>query len=157
ERDNVGVVIDADASLNLLMQCTGPRVLADEEALPFASESLDLVVSGLAFQFVNDLPGTLIQIRKALRPDGLLLATLLGGATLRALGQARLIAESEVSGGVSPRVVSFADVREVGALLQRAGFALPVVDSETLTETYDSPRALMRELKKMGAANALSG
>lgn len=157
ELDNVGEVIDADASLNLLKQCTGPRVLADEEALPFPDESLDLVISGLAFQFVNDLPGTLIQIRKALRPDGLLLATLLGGATLRELRHAWLVAESEVSGGVSQRVAPFADVRDVGALLQRAGFALPVVDSETLTVTYESPLALMRELKAMGAGNALSG
>lgn len=155
--ENVGWVIDADASLYLLAQCSGPRVLADEEALPFADESLDLVISGLTFQFVNDLPGTLIQIRKALKPDGLFLATLLGGATLKELRHAWLVAESEVSGGVSPRVAPFADVRDIGSLLQRAGFALPVVDSDTVTVTYESPLALMRELKAMGAGNALSG
>lgn len=157
ELDNIGLIIDADASWRLLERCPGPRVLVDEEALPFASESLDLVVSGLSMQFVNDLPGSLIQIRQALRPDGLLLATLLGGSTLQELRHAWLVAESEVAGGVSPRVAPFADVRDLGGLLQRAGFALPVVDSETLTVTYSSPLALMQELRAMGASNVLHG
>lgn len=157
ELDNVSRVIDADASLRLLQQCPGPRVLVDEEALPFAVESLDLVISGLSLQFVNDLPGSLIQIRQSLRPDGLLLATLLGGTTLHELRHAWLAAEAEVTGGASPRVAPFADVRELGALLQRAGFALPVVDSETVTVTYASPLALMQELRQMGASNMLSG
>jgi SAM-dependent methyltransferase len=155
--DNVGSVIDTDASIRLLEQCTGPRVLVDEEALPFAPESLDLVVSGLSLQFVNDLPGCLLQIRQSLRPDGLFLATLLGGTTLQELRHAWLVAEAEVTGGASPRVAPFADVRDLGALLQRAGFALPVVDSETLTVTYSSPLALMQELQKMGASNVLHG
>jgi SAM-dependent methyltransferase len=149
-------IVDQDHSLRLLERCEGPRVAADEEALPFADASLDLVVSGLALQLVNDLPGTLVQIRRALKPDGLLLAALLGGETLWELRQAWLAAEAEVTGGASPRVAPFADVRDLGALLQRAGFALPVVDAETVTVTYASPRALMRELKGMGASNMLA-
>src|SRR6478736_545458 len=98
------------------------RVSADEEAIPFADGSLDLITSGLAFQFVNDLPGTLIQIRRALKPDGLLLAALIGGESLSELREAFAAAESDVEGGVSPHVAPFADVRELGALLQRAGF-----------------------------------
>ena len=132
------------------------HIAADEEALPFADGSLDLVVSGLALQFVNDLPGTLIQIRRALKPDGLLLAALIGGESLGELRAAFAAAESEVEGGISPRVAPFADVRELGALLQRAGFALPVVDSERLVARYDSALALMRDLRRMGATNVLS-
>ena len=113
-------------------------VAADEEALPFADGSLDLVVSALALQFVNDLPGTLIQIRRALKPDGLLLAALLGGDTLTELREAFAAAEAEVEGGVSPRVAPFADLRDLGALLQRAGFALPVTDVDRLTVRYAS-------------------
>lgn len=132
-----------------------PRVAGDEEALPFADASLDLVVSVLALQFVNDLPGTLIQIRRTLKPDGLLLAALLGGETLSELRQAFAEAESEIEGGLSPRVVPFADVRDLGALMQRAGFALPVVDSDRLTVRYDSAFALMHDLRAMGATNVL--
>jgi SAM-dependent methyltransferase len=131
------------------------RVVAEEDALPFADASLDLVVSGLSLQLVNDLPGALVQIRRALKPDGLLLASLLGGTTLKELREAWLAAEAEISGGASPRVVPFADVRDMGALLQRAGFALPVVDSETVIVTYANPLALMQEIKAMGASNML--
>jgi NADH dehydrogenase [ubiquinone] 1 alpha subcomplex assembly factor 5 len=148
-------IIDVDASAALLAQCAGLKVVADEEALPFAPASVDLVVSGLALQSVNDLPGALVQVRRALKPDGLLLAALLGGETLKELRHAWLAAEAELMGGASPRVAPFADVRELGALLQRAGFALPVVDSETLTVTYASPFALMQEIKAMGGSNAL--
>ena len=130
-------------------------VAADEELLPFPEASLDLVVSALALQFVNDLPGTLIQIRRALKPDGLLLAALVGGDTLTELRQAFAAAEAEIEGGVSPRVAPFIDVREAGALLQRAGFALPVTDVEKLTVRYASPIPLMHDLRRMGAANAL--
>lgn len=151
----VSTVIDVDSSIALLAGAPGPRVLADEEALPFADGSIDLAVSGLSLQLVNDLPGTLIQIRRALRSDGLFLAALLGGETLKELRQSWLAAEAEVSGGASPRVAPFADVREMGALLQRAGFALPVVDSETVTVTYPDPIAVMREVKAMGASNML--
>jgi SAM-dependent methyltransferase len=133
-----------------------PRIAADEEALPFADGALDLVVSALSLQFVNDLPGTLIQIRRALKPDGLLLAALIGGDSLTELREAFAAAESEIEGGLSPRVAPFADLREVGALMQRAGFALPVVDSDRLTVRYDNPFALMRDLRAMGATNVLS-
>ena len=113
------------------------------------------MVSALALQFVNDLPGTLIQIRRALKPDGLLLAALLGGDTLTELRQAFAAAEAEIEDGISPRVAPFADLRELGALLQRAGFALPVTDVDRLTVRYASPFALMHDLRRMGATNAL--
>jgi SAM-dependent methyltransferase len=148
-------IVDVERSLRLLSHCGALRVVADEEALPFADASLDLVVSGLSLQLVNDLPGTLVQVRRALKPDGLVLASLLGGETLKELRQAWLAAEAELTGGASPRVAPFADVRDLGALAQRAGFALPVVDSETVTATYASPLALMQELKAMGASNML--
>jgi SAM-dependent methyltransferase len=133
----------------------GLEVVADEEALPLADASLDLVVSALALQSVNDLPGALIQIRRALKPDGLMLAALLCGETLTELRQAFAEAETEVEGGLSPRVGPFADLRELGALLQRAGFALPVADSDKLVVRYDSAFALMRDLRGMGATNVL--
>jgi SAM-dependent methyltransferase len=131
------------------------RVVADEEALPFANASLDLAVSGLALQTVNDLPGVLVQIRRALKPDGLFLAALLGGDTLAELRHSFAVAESELEGGVSPRVAPFADVREMGALLQRAGFALPVTDTDRVTVRYAAPFDLLRDLRRMGAANPL--
>jgi SAM-dependent methyltransferase len=149
-------VIDVDATAAALLRSrTNLRVVAEDDALPFADASLDLVVSGLSLQLVNDLPGALVQIRRALKPDGLLLASLLGGATLKELRDAWLAAEAEISGGASPRVAPFADVRDMGALLQRAGLALPVVDSETVTVTYANPLALMQEIKAMGASNML--
>jgi SAM-dependent methyltransferase len=134
---------------------TVAAIVADEEALPFRDGSLDLVVSGLTLQFVNDLPGALIQIRRALKPDGLLLAALVGGDTLTELRDAFAAAETEIEGGVSPRVAPFADLRDLGALLQRAGFALPVTDVERLSVRYASPLALMHDLRRMGATNAL--
>jgi SAM-dependent methyltransferase len=130
-------------------------VMADEEALPFGDGALDLVVSALALQFVNDLPGTLIQVRRALRPDGLLLAALAGGDTLTELRQAFAAAEAEIEEGISPRVAPFTDVRDLGALLQRAGFALPVTDVDRVTVRYPSPIALLHDLRRMGATNAL--
>lgn len=153
---SVGLVIDVDPVAAMAARCDGPCVVADEEALPFADASLDLVASALALQLVNDLPGTLLQIRRALKPDGLLLAGLLGGDTLIELGEAWLIAEEEITGGASPRVAPSIAVRDLGGLLQRAGFALPVVDSETITVAYSSPLALMRDLKAMGASNVLA-
>jgi SAM-dependent methyltransferase len=131
-------------------------VVADEETLPFRDASLDLVVSALALQFVNDLPGTLIQIRRALKPDGLFLAAMIGGDSLVELREAFAQAEAEIEGGVSPRVAPFADLRDLGALLQRAGFALPVTDADRLTVRYASPLALMHDLRRMGAGNALT-
>jgi SAM-dependent methyltransferase len=130
-------------------------VVADEEALPFRDGSLDLVVSSLSLQLVNDLPGALIQVRRALKADGLLLASLLGGRTLHELREALAMAETEVTGGAGLRVAPFADVRDLGQLLSRAGFALPVADSEALTVTYASALGLMDDLRAMGFANAL--
>lgn len=152
---NVGRLISLDPAEMLLAQAPSPRVLASLEALPFAPASLDLAVSGLALHFVDDLPGALVQIRRALKPDGLLLASLLGGRTLAELREAWLAAEDEITGGASPRVAPFADVRDLGGLLQRAGFALPVADSDVVSVTYSDPIALMREIKAMGASNML--
>lgn len=126
------------------------------ETLNLQESSLDLAVSALALQFVNDLPGVLTQIRLALKPDGLLLAALLGGDTLTELRQSFAQAESDIEGGVSPRVAPFADLRDMGSLLQRAGFALPVVDVDRITVRYDNAFALMRDLRAMGATNMLS-
>jgi len=127
----------------------------ESEPLPLRPESLDLVVSALALQFVNDLPGVLAQIRRALRPDGLLLAAMIGGDTLTELRQCFAAAEAECEGGVSPRVAPFADLRDVGGLLQRAGLALPVTDVDRIVVRYDSAVALMADLRRMGATNVL--
>ncbi len=127
----------------------------ESEPLPLQPESLDLVVSALAFQFVNDLPGLLAQIRRALKPDGLLLAAMIGGDTLTELRQSFAAAEAECEGGVSPRVAPFADLRDVGALLQRAGFALPVTDVDRIVVRYTNAFALMQDLRRMGATNIL--
>jgi SAM-dependent methyltransferase len=127
----------------------------ETEPLRLLPESLELAVSALAFQFVNDLPGMLSQIRRALKPDGLLLAAMLGGDTLTELRQSFAAAEAECEGGVSPRVIPFADLRDVGALLQRAGFALPVTDVDRIVVRYDSALALMADLRRMGATNIL--
>ena len=151
----IGTVIRSDAALDATATPEPTRVAADEETLPFREASLDLVVSGLALQFVNDLPGVLVQIRRALKPDGLFLAALLGGETLTELRQSFAAAESEIEGGASPRVAPFADLRELGALLQRAGFALPVTDVDRITVRYDNAFDLMRDLRRMGATNAL--
>ncbi|TFV70094.1 methyltransferase domain-containing protein [Bradyrhizobium frederickii] len=128
---------------------------AGAEKLPISSESLDLVVSALALQFVNDLPGVLAQVRRALKPDGLLLAAMIGGDSLTELRQAFAAAEAECEGGVSPRVAPFADLRDVGALLQRAGFALPVTDVDRVVVRYANAFALMQDLRRMGAANVM--
>ncbi|KJC51398.1 methyltransferase domain-containing protein [Bradyrhizobium sp. LTSP857] len=125
------------------------------ETLPLQPESLDLVVSALALQFVNDLPGVLAQIRRALRPDGLLLAAMIGGDSLTELRQAFAAAEAERESGVSPRVAPFADLRDIGALLQRAGFALPVTDVDRVVVRYANAFALMQDLRRMGAANVM--
>jgi SAM-dependent methyltransferase len=127
----------------------------ESEPLPLEAQSLDLVVSALAFQFVNDLPGVLAQISRALRPDGLLMAAMIGGDTLTELRQSFAAAEAELEGGVSPRVAPFADLRDVGALLQRAGLALPVTDVDHVVVRYDSAFGLMQDLRRMGATNIL--
>lgn len=132
-----------------------PAVVGDEEALPFAPASLDLIVSALALQWVNDLPGALAQIRRALKPDGLFLAAIIGGETLTELRQSLTLAEAELTGGASPRVAPFAEIRVLGALLQRAGFALPVIDQDRRIVRYTTALDLMRDLRAMGATNVL--
>ena len=127
----------------------------ESQGLGLAPGSLDLAVSALAFQSVNDLPGVLTQIRRALKPDGLLLAAMIGGDTLTELRQSFAAAEAECEGGVSPRVAPFADLRDAGGLLQRAGFALPVTDLDRIVVRYDNAFALMADLRRMGATNVL--
>jgi len=130
--------------------------VADTEPLALAPAAFDLVVSALALQFVNDLPGVLAQIRRALKPDGLFLAAMIGGETLTELRQSFATAEAEIEGGVSPRVAPFADLRDLGGLLQRAGFALPVTDVDRIVVRYDNAFALMQDLRRMGATNILN-
>jgi SAM-dependent methyltransferase len=129
--------------------------VGEAERLALAPQSCDLIVSLLALQSVNDLPGALIQIRQALRPDGLFLACLLGGDTLTELRQSLTAGEAEILAGAAPRVAPFADVRALGALMQRAGFALPVVDLDRVVVRYENMVALMRDLRAMGATNVL--
>lgn len=142
--------VETDAAL-----LDGDGLVAQDEILPLQPESVDLVISLYALQEANDLPGMLIQIRRSLRPDGLFLGCLAGAGTLGELREALLAAETELYGGASPRVFPFADVRDMGGLLQRAGFALPVTDSESVTVRYDSMFALIRDLRAMGATNSL--
>jgi NADH dehydrogenase [ubiquinone] 1 alpha subcomplex assembly factor 5 len=151
----VGRLFGTDLSPALAAHLKIPSVAADEEALPFAPESLDLVVSALALHWVNDLPGTLAQIRRALRPDGLFLAAMFGGETLLELRHVLIEAELAVTGGVSPRVSPMADLRDAAGLLQRAGFALPVADRDLITVSYADAIALMRDLSAMGEGNAV--
>jgi SAM-dependent methyltransferase len=151
----IGTLIAAEPDPHLRLVHPGLAVAVDAEASPFAPGSLDLVVSALSLQAVNDLPGTLVQVCRALKPDGLFLAALLGGATLTELRQSFAEAETERDGGISPRVAPFADVRDMGSLLQRAGFALPVTDIDRFTVRYASPFALMVDLRRMGATNPL--
>lgn len=130
-------------------------VTADEERLPFAASSFELVTSNLTLHWTNDLPGALIQIRQVLKPDGLFLGTMLGGETLNELRTAWLEAEIEQEGGASPRLSPLADLRDAGALLQRAGFALPVADSDRITVSYPNALKLMQDLRGMGETNAI--
>ena len=151
----IGRVVRAAPVLELCGPADGACFVCEEEALALAPASVDLVVSALSLHLVNDLPGTLLQIRKALKPDGLLLAGMLGVRSLEQLREAFAKAEVETTGGLSPRVALFADVRELGQLLQRVGFALPVADTELLEVTYGSARDLMGDLTAMGAGNVL--
>ncbi len=151
----IGFVVRSSPTFAGIGEGPYARLVADEERSPLAEASCDLVVSLLALHGVNDLPGALIQIRRALRPDGLFLCCLAGGESLNELRQSLTAAESELLSGASPRVAPFADVRALGALLQRAGFALPVVDLDRAVARYDDIFALMRDLRAMGATNAL--
>jgi SAM-dependent methyltransferase len=132
-----------------------PNLVCDAEALPFRSHAFDLVLSNLLLHWTNDLPGALLQLRHALKPGGLLLASLFGGETLGELGGALMEAELEQEGGASPRVSPFADLRDLGGLLQRAGFREPVADGDRIAVTYADAHALMRDLRLMGESNAL--
>jgi SAM-dependent methyltransferase len=154
-RGGVESMVHCDLSQAMATRAPGLRLAADEEALPFGEGTFDLVTSLLSLHWVNDLPGALTQIRLALKPDGLFLAAMLGGETLKELRQALAEAEIAVEGGLSPRVSPFAGVRDAGGLLQRAGFALPVVDTETLTVVYSDPLKLIADLRAMGEANAI--
>lgn len=153
---NIGLLVEADLSGRMLAGRTGPRVQLDEERLPFADASLDLVVSSLALHWANDLPGVLVQVRRALKPDGLFLAAILGGETLTELRQSLMEAEVEVSGGAGPRIAPFADTFDAAALLQRAGLTLPVADIDRVTVRYSHPLKLLADLRAMGETNALA-
>jgi SAM-dependent methyltransferase len=156
-RCGVERMIRCDVSERMVVRAAAPRLVADEEALPFAAGAFDLVVSLLSLHWVNDLPGALLQIRRALRPDGLFLAALLGGDSLRELRQALGAAEIALEGGLSPRLSPVLDVRDAGNLLQRAGFALPMADVETITVSYAQPLRLLHDLRGMGEANKAAG
>lgn len=150
--------VDAVLRLSTIPEYGGATIVGDPEALPFggAQGQFDLAVSLLALHGVNDLPGALVQARRALKADGLFVGCLFGCATLNELRQTFWQAESEIEGGVSPRVAPFAEVRDLGGLLQRAGFALPVTDVDSLTVRYADPFGLMRDLRAMGLTNALT-
>lgn len=132
-----------------------PGLIASPETVPFEPQSLDLAVSLLSLQTMNDIPGMLAQIRRALRPDGLFLGAFAGAGTLAEMRESFLAAETELYGGVSPRVIPFPDVRDAGALLQRAGLALPVADVETVVVRYDTLFSLMADLRAMGETSSL--
>ena len=156
-RGAVKTLIQADLSLAMAGRARGndrPALVADEETLPFGTATFDAVLSNLSLHWVNDLPGALIQIRHALKPDGLFLASVFGGDTLKELRACLYDAEIAIEGGLSPRFSPLIDVRDMGNLLQRAGFALPVVDAEQITVSYDNPLKLMHDLRNMGEANA---
>lgn len=154
-RERVGLLVEADLSTRMLSGREGPRVALDEERLPFAPGSLDLVVSALGLHWTNDLPGVLVQVRRALKPDGLFMGAFLGGSTLIELRTCLFEAEAEVTGGAGPRVSPFAEALDAAALLQRAGFALPVVDSDKAVVRYRDPLKLLADLRAMGETNVL--
>ena len=148
-------VITADLTAAYCDTSTLPYIVIDEEFLPIATDSLDLVVSNLCLHWTNDLPGALLQIRQALKPDGLFLAAFFGGDTLIELRSSLMKAEIEIAGGAGPRISPFTDIRDASGLLQRAGFALPVTDQDTITVTYENAFKLMADLRGMGESNAL--
>jgi SAM-dependent methyltransferase len=154
-RAKLGWLATSDLSVALLGDAPGARLAADEARPPFVEASFDLVISPFALHWVDDLPGALIQIRRMLKPDGVLLAAMLGGSTLTELRQSLAAAEVETTGGAGARVSPFADVLDAAQLLQRAGFALPVADRDTLVVSYADPLALMTELRGMGETSAL--
>jgi len=148
--------VACDLSPRMAARAGAPAVAADEEFLPFAPASFDLVVASLSLHWVNDLPGTLIQLRRALRPDGLLLVSLPALGSFDELRTALAEAESTLTGGAAPRVAPFPDLRDCAGLLQRAGFALPVADVEDIRLLYADPLLLLRDLRAAGEANAVA-
>jgi len=156
ERSGTRLVVVAEPASRFLARAPGLRVAADPELVPFRDASFNLIASTLVLHWVADLPGALVQLRRALKPDGLLLAAMLGGSTLVELRTALFEAELAEEGGVSPRVSPAIDLADAAALLQRAGFALPVADSETITVSYPDMLALLRDLRGMGETNALA-
>ncbi|MEK7245484.1 MAG: methyltransferase domain-containing protein [Pseudomonadota bacterium] len=156
DRGRIETLIQCDLSEAMARAAGPPAAVIDEESLPFAPATFDLVLSALALHWINDLPGALVQIRSILKPDGLFLGALFGGDTLKELRRALTEAELALQGGAGPRVAPFADVRDLGALLQRAGFALPVVDADLIPVSYADPLRLMRDLRGMGEANAVA-
>ena len=156
-RPSIKVLLHAQMAPAMLRGAGPLQLVADEESLPIENSCLDLIVSSCGLHWANDLPGVLIQSRRALKPDGLLLVNFFGGNTLTELRRSLLQAEMEVEGGAGPRVSPFADIRDAGALLQRANLALPVADTETITVSYDSPMKLFRDLRGMGETNAVMG
>ncbi|HSV02811.1 MAG TPA: methyltransferase domain-containing protein [Phenylobacterium sp.] len=155
-RARVGTLLETDASAAMLAGRGGLRAVLDEERLPFSEASLDLVVSTLGLHWTNDVVGALIQIRRALKPDGLFLGAFLGGSTLTELRQSLMAAEDEMLGGAGSRVSPFADMSDAAALLQRAGFALPVADVDRVSVSYEHPLKLVTDLRRMGETNALA-
>ena len=155
-RPGMAGAVMAEPAAAFLAGHQGWRVVADPELIPFAEASFDLIVSDLVLHWVGDLPGALVQLRRALRPDGLFLAAMLGGATLAELRSVLIEAELAEKGGASPRISPFADLGDAAALLQRAGFAMPVADTETVKVSYPDAIALMRDLRAMGETNALA-
>ncbi len=153
--DQVGSIISTDSLLKITQTLPSPRVVADEEFFPFVNSSFDLIISPLNLQWINDLPGTLTQIFKGLKPDGVFIGATLGQKSLWELRHCLLQAEEELLGGASPRVAPFADIKDLGHLLQRAGFTLPVTDRDVLKVTYPTTTQLMHEIRQMGAANNL--
>lgn len=136
---------------------TDALIVDDTETLPLQPGAHDLIIHALSLHWSNDPVGQLIQCRRALKPDGLFLAVLFGGRTLQELRAVLAEAEAKVTGGLSPRVAPMAEIRDLGGLLQRAGFALPVTDAQTTTASYRTPLHLMRDLRAMGEGNALAG
>lgn len=155
-REKVGLVVETDLSQAMLGGRRAPRLVVDEERLPFAPGSVDLVVSTMALHWVNDVVGALIQIRRALKPDGLFIGAFLGGATLTELRQSLIAAETERFGGAGSRVSPFADASDAAGLLQRAGFALPVADVDRVTVRYAHPLKLFADLRQMGETSVLA-
>ena len=149
-------LVTTDLSEAMVAQSPTPlKVVLDEEALPFSENSLDLIISALSLHWVNDIPGLLAQVFHCLKPDGLFLASLFGGETLIELRDCFSMAELDLRGGMTPRLSPMISIKDAGALLQQAGFALPVVDCDRIQVTYPHPLALLHDLRKMGETNAL--